>query len=84
MCVTDPKFPNAGPGGFCFGDSGGPTYTKHNSNEMLQHGIPTYMRGCSGRGNTQWIVNLKSYFPFIQQYVNEKYGRWNEIYDHRD
>lgn len=85
MCTTDPKFPKYGRGGTCFGDSGGPMYRKINSKRMFQQGIISFgSRTCGGKGNMQWAVNLKTYVPFILQYANEKYGRWNEVYDYRD
>lgn len=84
ICITDPKFPFSGPRGTCFGDSGGPVYLKRGKN-MFQQGIISFgLLTCAGKGSTEWAVNLKTYVPFIQQYVNKKYGRWVEVYDFSD
>lgn len=83
LCATDPGFPNSGGKDTCQGDSGGPLFIKDKS-EIDQVGITSFGTACGLKGSIGWYTNLKTYTSMILEYVDEEYGKWNEVFDYRD
>lgn len=80
LCAMDPGYPKVGKKSVCLGDSGGPLFIKQGTG-ILQIGITSYGIGdCSTPGTVEWFVNLRTYVPFIKQYLNQKYTSWVEVY----
>lgn len=79
LCATTPDFPNSGNSDTCKGDSGGPLYTKSESN-LIQHGITSLGTECGKPDSISWYVNLKTYTPIINAHIYGDFDRWNEVY----
>lgn len=80
ICVTAPKYPKTGINSVCKGDSGGPVYIKSGTN-MIQVGITSFALPCGKKTSQSWAVNLKTYVPFIVQYVRNNYKFWKKVFD---
>lgn len=81
FCVTDPRFPDVVERGSCYGDSGGPLYTKLPNGRMLVMGAYSFhMAGACIQTNQRHLyTNLVTRSSLIQSILKGSTSGWTKV-----